>query len=517
MRAPLTVDEWPGLWMVLDRLDLGGVLTLDDVVFVSGDRRVTRGEYQVRVAKAAALLEQLGVGTGDCIGIALRNRPQFFELLAAAGAVGAKAVPIAWRLKHDELRYLIEDSKSRAVFFEDDRDSSESDLRGVSLAEYERLLGTVDPAIQPSEVISGFNLELYSSGTTGRPKGIERTVSPAPAKTSSEEGVPDPRLGFLETLGVAGPGEVHLLCGPLYHSQPIGFSTQALAAGHRVVMMEGSFDAEMCLRTIEREKVTWMTCVPTHFIRILALPEETRGQYDLSSLKAVMHSAAPCPRDVKTRVMDLFPPDTVWESYGGTEGSMAFISPQEWTRKPGSVGRAFPPGTELHILDQGGTELAPGEVGLVYSRAIMPFRYRGAPELDAETWKGELFTVGDMGYLDEDGYLFITDRLKDMIITGGANVYPAEVEAVLFNHPAVADAAVIGIPDPEWGESVRAIVEPRAEVSVEEIINYCRQHLAHYKCPTSAELVERLPRDPNGKVRKRELREKYWAHQGRAI
>ena len=492
-------------------------MSFEDVVFVSGGRRVTWGEYEDRVGRAAGLLGELGVGRGDRVGIALRNRPEFFELLAAAATVGARAVPVAWRLKRDEFRYMVEDSGAKVVVFEDDRDGEDAGAGGLALAEYQRRLGLAEPVAGPVQLTAGLSLELYSSGTTGRPKAIERPGLADLIEGGDAEAVVVPRLGFLEMMGVDDPGEVHMMCGPLYHSQPIGFSTQALAAGQRVVMMEGGFDAEVCLATIERERVSWMTCVPTHFVRILALPESTRRRYDLGSLKAVMHSAAPCPRDVKSRIMEVFPPDTVWESYGGTEGSMAFISPQEWKRKPGSVGRAFPPGTELHIFDLDGTELPAGQVGLVYTRAVMPFRYRGSPELDRETWKGELFNIGDMGYLDDEGYLFITDRIKDMIITGGANVYPAEVEAVLFNHPAVADAAVIGIPDPEWGEAVRAIVEPRAPLSAEDIIAYCRQHLAHYKCPTSAEIVERLPRDPNGKIRKRELREKYWAHTDRII
>jgi long-chain acyl-CoA synthetase len=196
---------------------------------------------------------------------------------------------------------------------------------------------------------------------------------------------------------------------------------------------------------------------------------------------------------------------------------MTMISPDEWRAKPGSVGRAFPPGSEVCIMNEAGERLPPGEIGLVYARAVMKFRYRDACGLDDETWRGDYFTLGDMGYLDEDGYLFLTDRRKDMVISGGANVYPAEVEAVLFNHPAVGDAAVIGVPDAQWGERVKAIVEPRAAVTEDEIIAFCRENLAHYKCPVSVDFVAALPRDPNGKIRKRELREAYWQDAGRAI
>jgi long-chain acyl-CoA synthetase len=482
-----------------------------DVVFVAGDWRVTRDEYMDRAGRAAAVLREHGVGAGDCLGIALRNRPQFFELLTAASALGAKVVPVAWRLKRDEVRYLIEDSGAKLVIFDADCADQMSGLPGLSLDDYEAGLRDAAPAEIPPA--AQLQLELYSSGTTGRPKAIERL----PPKPLDGKPLDMRSLGFLDRLGVGGPGEVHLMCGPLYHSQPIGFSVQALAAGHRVVMMEGGFDAETCLATIARERVTWITCVPTHFVRILALPEDVRRRYDLSSLKAVLHSASPCPRDVKHAIIELLPPDTVWEVYGGTEGAMTMISPQEWLRKPGSVGRSLLPGVELRVLDRAGEILPPGEVGLIYSQTPMGFRYKGASELNDETWRGDFFTLGDMGYLDEDGYLFITDRMKDMIITGGANVYPAEVEAVLFNHPAVGDATVIGVPDPHWGEAVKAIVEPRAETTAQEIIDFCRERLAHYKCPASVDFVERLPRDPNGKVRKREVREAYWADAERAV
>ena len=483
----------------------------DDFVFVAGDWRVSRAEYRDRVARAVTVLRDMGVGSGDCIGIALRNTPQFFELIAATAALGAKAVPIAWRLKQDEVRYLVEDSRAKLVFHDAESASQMVGLPAVSLESYEQALATAQPAAEGGDAAGGFAMELYSSGTTGRPKAIERDMPTAAQRSAMSS------LNFLGRMGVGGPDEVHLMCGPLYHSQPIGFATSALAAGQRVVMMSGGFDAETCLATIEREKVTWITCVPTHFIRILALPEAVRDRYDLSSLKAVLHSAAPCPRDVKQAIVDLLPPNIVWEIYGGTEGAMTMISPQEWLAKPGSVGKAFPPGAELKILDDHGAPLPPGEPGLIYARPMMNFRYRGAKELDAQTWRGEFFTLGDVGYLDEDGYLFITDRLKDMIISGGANIYPAEVEAVLFNHPAVGDTAVIGVPDPHWGEKVKALIELRAPASAQEIIAFCRSRLAHYKCPSSVDFVDRLPRDPNGKVRKRELRESYWAESGRAV
>jgi long-chain acyl-CoA synthetase len=485
----------------------------EDVLFVLGDQHLTRGEFADRSRRAQAFLAAKGVGPGDRIGIAFRNRPQFYELMAAATALGGGSVPIAWRLKQEEVRYLVEDSGVKLVFHDPDSAAQMEGLNGVSLAQYEGAIAKIEPA-EPTGVPTGtMAFDLYSSGTTGRPKAIQREPVPPEMLAKFSPG----QNGLLNMLGVAGPGEVHLICGPLYHSQPIGFGATAMGAGHRVVMMEGGFDAEECLRVINQEKVTWLTCVPTHLIRIMALPEEVRARYDVSSIKAILHSAAPCPRDVKSAALDYFPEGSIWEVYGGTEGAMSMISPAEWRAKPGSVGRAFPEGTELRIMDDDGNILPTGEVGLVYSRTLMKFSYKDSSQLDDETWRGDFFTLGDMGYLDEDDYLFLTDRKKDMIISGGANIYPAEVESVLFNHPAVGDAAVIGVPDDHWGERVKAIVEPRAEVTGEDIIAFCREHLAHYKCPTSVDLVDKLPRDPSGKIRKRDLREKYWQGSGRAI
>ena len=492
----------------------------DEIVFVADGRRVGRRHFEDRVARAVTVLRGLGIRAGDKIGIALRNCPEFYELLSAAGHVGAKTVTIAWRLKQDEVRYLVADSGARVVFHDADAAPQMSGLPAISLAEYERRLAGAEPSENARGTPEQMDVELYSSGTTGRPKAIEVQLPPAAPASPAGAGkgaANGAMAAFLGRFGVAGPDEVHMMCGPLYHSQPMGFSKAALAAGQRIVMMAGSFDAEACLATIAREKVTWMTCVPTHFIRILALPEEVRGRHDLRSLKTVLHSAAPCPRGIKERIIDLLPPDTVWEIYGGTEGAMTMISPQEWRAKPGSVGRPFTPGGEIRIMDRAGNLLPAGEVGLIYAKAMFSFRYRGAGQLDDETWRGDYFTLGDVGYLDADGYLFITDRIKDMIISGGANIYPAEVEAVLFNHPAVGDAAVIGVPDAEFGESVKAIIEPRAETTEADIIAFCRANLTHYKCPKSVDLIDRLPRDPSGKVRKRDLRQPYWAQADRAI
>jgi long-chain acyl-CoA synthetase len=488
-------------------------LETDDIILVADGWRVSRAEHLDRITKTVSILRDIGVGPGDCIGIALRNCPQFLELLAAASALKAKTVPIAWRLKHEEVHYLVEDSGAKCVFYDTDSASQMTGLPSMSLEKYEQRLTRATPASGFDGSISRFELQLYSSGTTGRPKAIKHEAPVVTEGKPSQVG----SLNFLGLMGVAQPGEIHMMCGPFYHSQPIGFATSALVAGHRVVMMGGSFDAETCLATIEKERVTWITCVPTHLIRILALPENIRNKYDLSSLKAVLHSAAPCPRDVKKAVIDMFPPNTVWENYGGTEGVISMISPREWLEKPGSVGRAFLPGTELKIMDSEGNQQPVGTPGLIYAQPTIKFSYRGSKELNDQTWRDGLFTLGDVGYLDEDGYLFITDRLKDMIISGGANIYPAEVEAVLFNHPAVGDVAVIGIPDSHWGEKVRAIVETRGETSEAEIIAFCRENLAHYKCPTSVDFVEKLPRDPSGKVRKRDLREAYWADAGRAV
>jgi len=292
--------------------------------------------------------------------------------------------------------------------------------------------------------------------------------------------------------------------------------SRAVRAGDVFVAYRGQrFDARRCLDLIETQRVSWSHMVPINFARILRLGAR---EQDLSSVRRILHAAAPCPVDVKRAIMDVFPPGVVWEYYGMTEGLATMITAEEWLSKPGSVGRAAP-GIEVAVLDEDGQRCAPGRVGVVY---VSPtggarFSYAGDDAKTAAAWRGEMFTVGDMGYLDDDGYLFLSDRAQDLIITGGANVYPAEVEAVLFAHPSVADVAVVGEPDDEWGERVRAIVQTSAPVEADELRAFCAERLASYKCPTVIEFIDQMPRDDNGKVRKRDLRERLWAGHERRI
>jgi long-chain acyl-CoA synthetase len=477
---------------------------------VAGTRRISYGEFDWRANQAARAFAKRGVKAGDRVPIALRNRPEFFEAATGVARLGAEVIPLSYRYKRAEVVAIVTDAKARLIIAEDDARETMTDLPALHLGgEYEAALDAEDTAAVTDEIAPVF-FRYYTSGTTGVPKAVER---PSPNTTAYLHGV----VGYPLLAGLTDVHQVHLVCGPLYHTAPCAFANYALILGHTVVLME-HFDADECLALIEREGVSWSHMVPINFIRILALDDETRTKRDLSSVKRIMHAAAPCPVDVKRRIMDVFPADTVWEYYGMTEGLATLISPDEWLERPGTVGRKAP-NIDLAILDENGNELPAGEVGLIYVSPMggVKFSYAGAPEKTAAAWRGDRYTVGDMGYLDEDGYLFLTDRKIDMIISGGANIYPAEVEATLFQHPAVGDCTVIGIPDDEWGEAVLAIVEPRAPVTEDGLIAFCRDNLAHFKCPKSVRFVDSLPRDPNGKIRKRELRDPYWAGRERNI
>jgi long-chain acyl-CoA synthetase len=351
----------------------------------------------------------------------------------------------------------------------------------------------------------------YTSGTTGKPKAIARPELPG-----DPSALADAMKLFARAFQFTPLEGAHLVSAGMHHGGCQSFYFGALHVGQALVIL-GKFDGEATLAAIERHRVTTAYMVPTQFVRLLRLPDDVKNRYDVSSLQVVVHSAAPCPLEVKQQMMAWWGP-VIWETYGGMEGAAAIAKPHRWLQKPGTVGRAVR-GMRLKILDEDGNELPPGVTGNVYLEPEQrTFEYRGDPDLTQSVHRGKAFTLGDVGFLDDDGYLFLRDRAKDMIISGGINIYPAEIEAVLTTHPAVHDVAVIGIPDDEWGESVRAVVQLTADAApsddlAEDLIAYCRARLARYKCPRTVEFRDDLPRTDTGKLLKRRLRDEYWDAQ----
>ncbi|HEX6476929.1 MAG TPA: AMP-binding protein [Acidimicrobiales bacterium] len=473
---------------------------------ILGSEQRTFAALDDRAHRVALALSRLGVARGDRVGVMLPNSFEWFEVVHGAGRLGAVAVPVNIHFKAAETAWVLTDSGCKAVVIAPELAGSLADVpdlpRLVVGDGYEEALAAPGPETDDGapEVADGWPTTMvYTSGTTGRPKGVV-------------PGGDDLRRTAAGMAGMAarwgsGPGDVHLLVGPSYHSGPAAFAQAHLALGATVVIMP-RWDAESCLALIEDHQVTNTHMVPSNFIRILDLNPKTRESYDLSSLRVVLHAAAPCPVPVKRAFMELVGPDKVFEYFGATEGGGTAISPQEWLEHPGSVGRAIG-GNEIVILDDEGQVLGPGEVGLVFVRPeSAPFRYHRDNEKTSAAFKGERFTVGDMGYLDEEGYLFLTDRRADMVITGGVNVYPREIEDVLYLHPDVADCAVYGVPDEGWGEALKAVVQPRAgaTLSTDDVVTWCRERLADYKRPRLVTFVDELPRDPNGKIAKHQLR-----------
>jgi long-chain acyl-CoA synthetase len=473
---------------------------------VLGSEQRTYAELDDRARRVADVLAGHGVVEGDRVGVMLPNSFEWFEVVHGAGRLGAVSVPINVHFKAAETGWVLTDSGCKVVVVAPDladRLAEVASLPRLVVGDgYEDALAAAGTGKSDGDPDGGDGWPttmVYTSGTTGRPKGVVPGGDDLRRTAAGMAGM-GTRWGF-------GPEDVHLLVGPAYHSGPAAFAQTHLAFGATVVIMP-RWDAESCLALIQRHRVTNTHMVPSNFIRILDLDAKVQASYDLSSLRVVLHAAAPCPVPVKRAFMDLVGREKVFEYFGATEGGGTAISPQEWLEHPGSVGRAMG-GNEIVILDDEGRVLGPGEVGLVYVRpATAPFRYHRDDEKTSAAFKGERFTVGDMGYLDEDGYLFLTDRRADMVITGGVNVYPREIEDVLYLNPDVADCAVFGVPDERWGEALKAVVQPRAGVSLtaEEIVAWCREKLADYKRPRIVEFVAELPRDPNGKIAKHRLR-----------
>lgn len=504
---------------------------------ISGGRRRGHAEVAGRAARMAGGFERLGVKSGDCVCILMRNDIAFIEAAYGAMQLGAYAVPVNWHFKPEEIHYILSDSGTRVLVAHADmlhqlRDSIPEGVTVLSvptppeiLSHYKidsDTLATPDFAIdleswleqqqpyggparpQPANMI-------YTSGTTGHPKGVRRHA-PTPEQSASAERMRALIYGL--RLGARA-----LLPGPLYHSAPNSFGLRAGRLGGALVLMP-RFEPEEFLRLVEAERIDTIFMVPTMFIRLMKLPEAVRGKYDMSSLHHVIHAAAPCPADVKRAMIEWWGP-VIHEFYGSTEsGAVTFANSEDALKKPGTVGK-IAPGAELRFVGEDGKMLPQGEIGEIYSKIAgnPDFTYHNKPEKRAEIDRDGFITSGDIGYLDEDGYVFICDRKRDMVISGGVNIYPAEIEAALHAVPGVHDCAVFGIPDEEFGEALMAVVEPQAGVTLDiaDIRTRLKTSLADYKVPKHIEILKNLPREDSGKIFKRRLRDPYWERAGRRI
>ncbi|MBK5288087.1 MAG: AMP-binding protein [Acidimicrobiia bacterium] len=462
----------------------------DKVALVHHDRRITYRELDELITRASHVLRNRGVGPDARLGIALGNRPEWFVAALGAARLGAEIVPVPSGATDDEREYFSSDGEVAFMLDEAELPTFLDALHGAPTG------AIADP--RPDYV----TLRAYTSGTTGRPKAVVRPTVDAAA---SIEGL----VRYYTAYGLDSPDEVNITGSPVHHIAGFSGPHSGLLLGHTSVILD-HFDAGQWFETVSRERATYSWCAPVHLYRLMSAPDDVKAAADVSSIKRLLHGSAPCAPSLKREVIEFFPSGAVWETYGGTETMGTVITAEEWLAKPGSVGRAAP-GSTIKIYDDDGEELPAGEVGLVYigSDWGRGFRYAGDAELTESVYRGNLATLGDLGYLDDDGYLFVVDRRKDMVITGGANVYPAEVEAVLVTHPAIEEVAVVGLPDDEYGEIVVAVVvvTPGTDaLDADDVIVFAREHLVRYKAPRRVEFVAELPRSPMGKVLKRELR-----------
>jgi long-chain acyl-CoA synthetase len=516
----------PGLWNIAREQP-----ALTAVVGPDGER-LDYAELATRADRYARGLQTLGLRPGDTLAMMLPNGVDLIAVYFAATQIGLYVVPVNWHLVGAEVGYLLADSEAK-VFIAHQRfdavaveavDRAKTAAGSLiarfavgEVAGFAPLadLGADEPPGRPEERTLGAPM-VYTSGTTGRPKGVRRPLTGA-----DPDEMPAAGRWFFNIFELQPfDGHVHLCCSPLYHTAVLNVATLAIQHGHPTVLMD-RFDAEEMLRLIDRHRVTYSHMVPTQFSRLLALPEQVRDSYDVSSLRNMIHGAAPCPAEVKRQMLKWWGP-VVTEYYAATEGGGATITATEWLERPGSVGKAWP-GSVIRILDDAGQDVPVNTPGLVYLRmGTSNFEYHGDKEKTQAARVGDLFTLGDIGYLDDEGYLYLCDRKSDMIITGGVNVYPAEIEGELSSHPAVADVAVFGIPHPEWGEEIKAVVQlaegvqPSDELAT-ELIEFARRRLAGFKVPRSVDFAEELPREPNGKLYKRRLRDPYWENATRPI
>jgi long-chain acyl-CoA synthetase len=500
-------------------------------MIISGERNIGYAEIHLRIARAAAGLKALGLEGGAPVAMMLRNDFAFFEVSGAAGAIGSPVVPINWHLKAEEVAYILADSGARALVCHADllpqiAGALSEDLNVFVVPtppEIAATYGVPDAACSvPRDMVNWDTwrewqapLEgpvgraspmFYTSGTTGAPKGVRRHAMPLEMAVAADRMT---RIAY----GIApSEGQVILMNGPMYHSAPNSYGMAAFRHGCSIVL-EPRFDAEDLLSLIERHRVTHMHMVPTMFVRLLRLPADVKERYDLSSLRFVVHGAAPCPPQIKRAMIDWWGP-VINEYFGSTEtGIPVWHSAQEALAKPGTVGRAIEGGI-VRIFGPNGEPCAANEVGEIFMRqtAVPDFDYHNKAEARTQAGREGLVSIGDVGYLDEDGYLFLCDRKRDMVISGGVNIYPAEIEGVLIGLDGVRDCAVFGIPDDEFGERLCAYVEPEAGavLSADAVGDYLRERLANFKVPKEIRFSEALPREATGKIFKRKLRDPFW-------
>ena len=484
---------------------------------------ISFGELFARSQRVAALLYGAGLRRGDGVALVLPNRPEFFEITWGCQLSGLYYTAVNTHFTPEEVAYVIDDSDAKAVFVDASMTDLAAHIRATSpgvdvhlavggdLPGWRRYDDALAVAGDAPPLADGSEM-LYSSGTTGRPKAVRRPL-PTDGNGSWAQAVLQMALTHRYDMS---PASVYLSPAPLYHAAGVNYTMAVNRVGAASILM-GKFDAETVLRLIETHRVTHAQFVPTMFVRMLKLPDAIREKYDVSSLRYVIHAAAPCPVDVKHRMMEWFGP-VIHEYYGGTEGfAGTTIGPEEWLAHPGSVGVPMAP---VHVVGDDGEELPVGQSGELYFEGGPDFEYFKDPAKTASVYNERGWrSLGDMGYVDEDGYVYLTDRSTFMIVSGGVNIYPQEAENLLVMHPKLVDAAVFGVPNDEFGEEVKAVVQPVAGITPgpdleAELIDYCRAHLAGYKCPRTVEFDPQLPRDPNGKLYKRRIRERYW--QGRA-
>jgi len=515
--------------------DIVGFWTLaehepDRMAVVDPDgREVTYGELGRAANQLVHGLRAAGVPPGGGVALVMPNSVEVLALYFAALQAGWYLTPINHHLVGPEIAFIVEDSEAD-VFVAHERfaEACTAAADETSLPPEQCFAVGDVPGFRPfaqltegqpttaPEDRAGGQAMHYTSGTTGKPKGVRRKLSGVPPDAAA--------VGSQHFLGMFGvkPGDdnVHLCGSPLYHTAVLAFVGASLHLGHPVVLMD-RWTPETMLQLIDRYKVTSSHMVPTQLHRLLALPDEVKAKYDVSSTRSMVHAAAPCPVEIKQRMLDWWGP-SIWEYYAATEGGGTLVTPEQWLAKPGTVGLPWP-SSEIRVLDDEGQDCPPNVPGTVYMKlAAADFEYFKDKDKTQANRKEGFFTVGDIGYLDEDGYLFLNDRKSDMIISGGVNIYPAEIEAAFLTHPKVADAAVFGIPHPDWGEEIKAVVEaaPGAEAGDEltaELLAHCAERLAKFKLPKSIDYTDEMPRDPNGKLYKRKLRDPYWADRAAAI